>query len=483
MRRQFMATLKGSPYITFTFAIAALLVARPFPPSPRLWRTAVASAEAGQGRVIGQRTSRATVYEGARLIDGNGGSTIEDSAFVVADGRFTQIGRKSDVRAPADAAHVNLSGRTVMPALVDAHAHLGYRKGTTFSADNFTRENILNQLTQLAYWGVSGVLSTGTDIGDLIFQIRNASNVPNGKGTIVRTAWRGIAPPDAGPFPPMRAAPFGVTTEAEARADVRELAARKVDFVKIWVDDRNGTLPKLSPAIYRAIIDEAHKNNLRVIAHVVTLADVKDLLRAGIDGFAHLFRDHEADSEVMALLKARPNVFFMLTLWAPRLASATERPAWLDEPALRETASAEQLRQFGEPFANRTSRSVAGAREEWNVLQKNVAALGKAGVKLVLGTDVGGNTGGPLLGWTEHIELENMVAAGMTPAAAISAATRGSADALRLAELGTIAAGKRADFIVVDGNPLADITNSRKISKVYQRGTELDRAALRATWR
>src|SRR5262245_37898948 len=366
------ATLKGSPYIAF--AIAVLLVAR---------------------RVDGQQTARATIYEGARLVDGNGGAAVEDAAFVIADGRFTQVGRKSQLRVPSDAAHVDLTGKTVMPALVDAHAHLGYRKGTTFTADNFTRENILDQLNRFTYWGVSGVLSTGTDIGDLIFQIRSGTNAPGSKGTLVRTAWRGIAPPDAGPFPPMRAAPFGVTMEADARADVRALAARKVDFVKIWVDDRNGTLPKLSPALYRAIIDEAHKNNLRVIAHVVTLADVKDLLRAGIDGFAHLFRDKEADTEVIGLLKARPQVFFMLTLWAPRLAAASERPSWLDDPALRESASADQIRQFGEPFANRTAQSVAAAREEWNVLQKNVAVLGKAGVKLVLGTDVGGNTGGP----------------------------------------------------------------------------------------
>jgi imidazolonepropionase-like amidohydrolase len=457
MKQLFQATLKGSPYLA-ALAVAALVVA-------------------------GQGAPRATVYDGARLIDGNGGAAIEDSAFVVADGRFTQVGRRGELPAPADAAHVDLTGKTVMPALVDTHAHLGYRKGTTFTADNFTRENILDQLNRFAYWGVSGVLSTGTDIGDLIFQIRNASNAPGSRGTVVRTAWRGIAPPDAGPFPPMRAAPFGVRTEADARADVRELAARKVDFVKIWVDDRNGTLPKLSPTIYRTIIDEAHKSGLRVIAHVVTLADVKDLLRAGIDGFAHLFRDHEADAEVMALLKARPNAFFMLTLWAPRLAAATERPSWLDDPALRESASADQIRQFGEPFSGRTPQSVAAAREEWSNLQKNVAALGKAGVRLVLGTDVGGNTGGPLLGWTEHIELENMVEAGMTPAGAIAAATRGSADALRLTELGTIAAGRRADFIVLNANPLADITNSRRISKVYQRGTEVDRGALRAAWR
>src|SRR5262245_43972081 len=192
--------------------------------------------------VFAQAPPRATVYEGARLVDGNGGAAIANAAFVVADGRFTQVGRKGDLRAPADAAHVDLAGKTVMPALVDAHAHLGYRKGTTFTADNFTRENIFDQLNLFAYWGVSGVLSTGT--GDLIFQVRNVTNTPGARGTVVRTAWRGIAPPDAGPFPPMRAAPFAVTTEAEARADVRELAARKADFVKIWVDDRNGTLPK-----------------------------------------------------------------------------------------------------------------------------------------------------------------------------------------------------------------------------------------------
>ena len=183
--------------------------------------------------------------------------------------------------------------RPSCPALVDAHAHLGYRKGTTFTADNFTRENILDQMNQFAYWGVSAVLSTGTDIGELIFQLRSESNSTTRTVRCIRTAWRGIAPPDAGPFPPMRAAPFAVKTEAEARADVRELAKRKVDFVKIWVDDRNGTLPKLSPAIYTAVIDEAHKHNLRVIAHVVTIADVKDLLRANIDGFAHMFRDRE----------------------------------------------------------------------------------------------------------------------------------------------------------------------------------------------
>jgi imidazolonepropionase-like amidohydrolase len=445
-------TLKGSAVVLA--AILALYVGRPF-----------------QGRLSAQPLPRATVYEGARLIDGNGGPPIENSAFVVADGKFTQVGRKGELRAPADAAHVDLTGKTVMPGLIDGHVHLGYRKGTTFTADNFTRENIGDQLRQFSHWGVSAVLSTGTDVGDLIFQLRNATRSPGFIGPLIRTAWRGIAPPDAGPFPPMRAAPFGVKTEAEARADVRALAERKVDLVKIWVDDRGGTLPKLSSAIYTAVIDEAHKHNLRVIAHVVTLADVKDLLRANIDGFAHMFRDRDADAEVVSLLRARPNAFFMLTLWAPRLAAMTEPPPWSSDPRIGQTASPEQVREFAvAPFASRTAQSVAAARDEWKHLQTNVQVLGKAGVKLILGTDVGGNTGGPLLGWAEHVELENMVAAGMAPSAAISAATRGTADALHIDELGTIAAGRRADFLVLDADPLADITNTRRISKVFQRG-------------
>jgi imidazolonepropionase-like amidohydrolase len=412
----------------------------------------------------------AVVYIDARMIDGDG-RLLEDSMLFVANGRFAKPA------APPDGFGnvVDLKGKTVIPALVDAHVHLGYRKDTTFTADNFTRDVIGEQLKQLAHWGVSGVLSTGTDVGDLIFQIRAETDAKNYSGTIVRTAWRGIAAPEGGPFPPMRAAPFGVKTEAEARADVRELAAKKADMVKIWVDDRNGTVPKLGAPVYRAIIDEAHKHKLRVIAHAMTLADTKALLRANIDGFAHLFRDRDADAEVLGLLKSRPNVFFMLTMWAPRHAAMTRPPAWADDARLRETATAEQIQQFKDGFKNRTAQSVAPAVEELNHLQHNVAAFSNAGVKLILGTDAGGNTGGPLFGWIEHVELEYMVEAGMTPAAALSAATKGSAAVLRLDQLGTFAPGKRADFIVLDANPFDDITNTRKISRVFQRGVEVPR--------
>jgi imidazolonepropionase-like amidohydrolase len=420
------------------------------------------------------QTSRSTadgvLFEGARLITGDGSVPIERASFLVKDGRFANVGAPRPTRG---ITRVDLTGKTVMPALVDVHTHLGYRKGATFLAENFTRETILEELNRLAYFGVAAVGSAGTDRGDLTLRLRTEPH----PGTLVRTAWRGLAPPNAGPNPPMRDAPYGVSTEAEARQDVRELAARKVDFVKIWVDDRNGTLPKLSPMLYRAIIDEAHKNRLRVFAHIAALDDAKELLRAGVDGFLHPVRDREIDDELLRLLKQRPHVFFALTLFAPRSAAYGERPAWLDEPELKQIESSDLLDRVADALAHRTPDAIATARKEWERIAHNVSTLNRAGVQLVLGTDVGGASAGGLFGWTEHVELEHMVAAGLTPGDAIVAATSAAAAVLHLDELGTIAVGKSADFLVLNGNPLDDIANTRRIARVYLRGAELPRAA------
>jgi imidazolonepropionase-like amidohydrolase len=413
------------------------------------------------------------VFEGARLIAGDGSAAIERSALVVQGDSFVSVGRQGDVKIPAGAQRIDLSGKTVMPALVDVHTHLGYRSGATFRAENFTRDTILDELNRFAYFGVAAVASAGTDRGDLTLRLRHEPHI----GALVRTAWRGLAPPDAGPNPPMRDAPYGVSTEADARHDVRELAAKKVDFVKIWVDDRNGTVQKLSPALYRAIIDEAHRHQLRVFAHIAALDDAKDLLRAGIDGFLHPVRDRDVDDELFQLLKARPQVFFALTLFAPRLNTYSAAPAWLRDAAFRETVSSEVIDQIGQTIARRTPEAVTSARAEWERIARNVAALNRAGVRLVLGTDVGGQSAGGLFGWAEHVELEHMVAAGLTPSEAIAAATRAAAAVLRLDRMGTVAAGKSADFIVVDANPLDDIANTRRIAHVYLRGIEIPRAA------
>ena len=428
-----------------------------------VWSIAVSSQSRGP--------STALFFEGGRLIVGDGTAPIERAAFLVDNGAFVRVGRQGELTPPAGAARVNLAGKTVMPAMIDLHTHLGYRKGATFRAENFTRDILLDELQRFAAHGVAAVASAGTDRGDLTFELR----AEPGNGTLVRTAGRGLAPPDAGPSPPMRDAPYGVSTVEEARNDVRALAARRVDFVKIWVDDRNGTVPKLSPALYRAIIDEAHTHNLRVFAHIGTLADAKDLLRSGVDGFLHPIRDREVDDELLRLLKERPNVFFALTLFAPRLATYTTRPAWLDEALLRGDVSPDEVARLGDSVSSRAPDAVAAARAEWDRLARNVARLNAAGVRIALGTDVGGASAGGLFGWTEHVELEHMVAAGLSPAQAIVAATRTPAAILGLDRLGAVAAGKSADFIVLDASPLENIANTRRIARVYLRGQEVAR--------
>jgi imidazolonepropionase-like amidohydrolase len=420
------------------------------------------------------------VFEGARLIDGSGRAPIESSAFIVAGDAITRVGRKGDLQTPAGSVRVDLTGKTVMPAMVDAHTHPGYRKRLTFTGDNYTRENLLDTLNRLAYYGVAATLEMGTGRGDLPFQLRTESH-PG--AALFRTAGRGFAMPNAGPGVPMRDAAYGVTTDAEARTYVQALAGRHVDIVKIWVDDRGRTVPKLTPALYRTIIDEAHKQKLRVVAHVFDLADAKDLLRAGIDGFAHLPRDEVADDEFLSLVKQKPDVFFTLTLWSERRGIFGRTPGWLGDSLLKDAFSAEEVRQLAESFTTAPQDELDRSRRTFDIEKATLAKLRAAGARFGVGTDSGGVSGGQFFGWAAQIEMESMVAAGFTPAEAIVAATRNSAQIVGLDRLGTVAPGKSADFLVLDANPLTDIAKTRSIRDVYLRGQRVDRAALRERFR
>jgi imidazolonepropionase-like amidohydrolase len=422
-----------------------------------------------------------TIYEGARLLTGDG-VVIENSAFIVANDRFVGVGRRGELPPPPGAARVDLAGKTVMPALVDDHVHMGYRAGTSFTPDNYTRDNLLDMLDRYAFYGVAAVLETGTGRGDLPYRVRAEAR----SGARYLTTGSGFGMPNAGPGGVMRDSAYGITTEEEARKDIRELAAHKADLVKIWVDDRNGTVAKLTPNLYRALIDEAHKNNMRVMAHVFALDDVKDLVRSGIDGFAHMVRDKDVDDELIALLKQRPNVFFVETLWGERRALYTAKPAWVDDPALRQAFSAEDIKQLAEQLSPNPSadpKAVQRAREMGATNLRNTAKLYAAGVRLGLGTDTGGVTGGQFFGLGSHVELELLVTkAGLTPMQAVTLGTHTAAEILGLDDLGMVGPGKSADFIVLDANPLDDIANTRRINKVYLRGKEIPRAALSAKW-
>jgi imidazolonepropionase-like amidohydrolase len=333
---------------------------------------------------------------------------------------------------------VDLTGKTVMPMMLDTHVHLSTE-----------REPLIADLTRRAQFGVSAAMSLGMDATEAPFQVRS-ENIPGAARYF--TAGRGITRPEPG----RNEAPHWIATEEEGRAAVRAEAAREVDIVKIWVDDRNGQYEKLSPALYSAIIDEAHKNGLRVTAHIFTLEDAKGVLRAGIDAFAHGIRDTDVDDEVIALFRERPSVVVVPNL--PNRGVATDL-GWLRGQIPDEQFEAAQ----GQVAADNSDQQTA-----FGIQARNLARLAAEGVTIALGTD--GN-----VPWGPHLEIADMVTAGMTPADAIIAATRNSAQFLELADAGTIEVGKSADFIVLDANPLEDITNTRRISAVYLRGEAVDR--------
>jgi len=397
------------------------------------------------GVVEAQQPAGVTLFEGARLIVGDGSAPIADSAFIVQNGRFTAVGRKGQIKAPAGAAHVDLTGKTVMPALIDAHKHLAV-----------TRDALVEQLRHFAYYGIGTTMSLGQDTGDEVYKVR-AETIPN--AARYHTAGRGLT----GPEPGRSQAPYWVTTEAEARKDVDEDAAKKVDIIKIWVDDRDHTVTKLSPELYRAAIDEAHKHNLRTIAHIFTLEDAKGTLRAGIDNFAHSVRDKDVDDEYIKLVKAKPS--FIVDPNLPDSGVRVDR-SWLSESM---TAA-----EFQKVQAD--SKDDPKEKQFFGIQCRNLARLNKEGIKVALGSD------GPIP-WRAHEELAEMAGCGMTPAQVIVAATRNAAELIGISDTGTIAARKTADFLVLDANPLDDITNTRRIAAVYLRGSQVNRAALRARWK
>jgi imidazolonepropionase-like amidohydrolase len=379
----------------------------------------------------------ATAYEGARLIMGDGRAPIENATLVVDGAHIIQAGAAADVRVPPGAARVNLAGKTVMPAIIDTHTHLSQ-----------TREGLTQDLKQRAYYGVSAAMSMGT--AETTAELEMRGQTAPGMARLF-TAWRGITRPEPG----RTMGPIWIDTEADGRKAVQDLVAHKVDIIKIWVDDRDGKFPKLTPALYSAVIDEAHKNGFRTTAHIFTLEDAKGVLRAGIDAFAHSVRDRDVDDEFMALVKQHPNLVVNPNL--------PDRGVKTDISWLRASLPAAEMQKLEQANTDRPK-----AQEFYGIQARNLAKLSAAGVHIVLGTD--GNTP-----WAPHVEMADMVAAGMTPAQVIVASTKNAAEFLRMTDAGTLDPGKSADFLVLDANPLDDITNTRRISAVYLRGAAVDR--------
>jgi imidazolonepropionase-like amidohydrolase len=386
-----------------------------------------------------EEMSSTTVFEGARLITGDG-RVIEDAVFVVEDEIFAWVGSRSEAGEMLSGASVDLSGSTVMPALVNAHFHL--------SSDRTER---ISQLQHMVYYGTVATISLGLDEGEVGLQMRKEELADAARS---QSAGRGITSPEPG----RSEVPYWITSEDEARAAVTELAAQNVDVVKIWVDSRGGSYDRLTPELYGAVIDEAHKNDLRVTAHVFSLEDAKGLLRAGIDMFAHGIRDVDVDEELIQLWIDRPHVVLVPNLPGPGVPSDL---SWLSGTI--------GVAELGEMEENQVERPAA--QEAFGIQARNLLRLHEAGVTVAFGTD--GSSP-----WAPHLELEDMVRTGMSSADVIVSATANSATLLGMEDIGTVDVGKKANFIVLNANPLDDITNTRRISAVYLDGEIVDREAM-----
>jgi imidazolonepropionase-like amidohydrolase len=431
-------------------------------------------------------TSGPVVYHGARLITGDGGAPIENGAFVVQNGRFNAVGRQGEVRAPAGATRIDLGGKTVMPAMINVHVHIGYEGYTTWRAENHTPENVLDHLLREAFYGTAVTQSVGTSPTEQALQFQRDQQAGKFPPASRFFFMPGMAPPNGGPDAVLRVATNKlhvvneVTSAPEARAAVQKMAAQRINAVKMWVDDRRGSYPKLAPETWLAIIDEAHKHQMTVHAHATTLEDQKAVVKAGADVLVHMVQGEKLDEEYLAILKEKkPYWATVLGLGEPTAVCKNDPFFEVALPArvvadIRATTERRPLAPSCGPNPN------AARREE--IMAYNFPRMIAAGTRIVLGTDTGIQPG-HTFGSGEHVELARWVELGLSPSDAIVAATRRPAELLGLKDMGTLAAGKRAHFIVLDANPLDNILNTRKISSVYLDGAKFDREAMIARWK
>ena len=309
---------------------------------------AVLALPLGAGPALAQAPG-VTAFEGARLIFGDERAPVENGTIVIDGTRILQAGAAANVNVPAGARHVDLTGKTVMPTIVDTHTHLSH-----------TRDELIQDLTRRAFYGVGATMSLGQDTGDLLYM--RDEMIPGASRYL--SAGRGITVPEPG----CSETPYWINNEAEARKAVDELAAKKVDIVKLFVDDWGHRYPKMTPAEYGAIINEAHKNGLRATAHIRDLVDAKGLMRAGIDAFAHSVRTSDIDDEAVALYKTDPKLVVNPNL--------PDRGVKVDLSWLAPDMPAEDMAELQKRNTDRPQAQAAFA-----IQARNTARLSAAGIR------------------------------------------------------------------------------------------------------
>ncbi|MCX8532490.1 amidohydrolase family protein [Chryseobacterium luquanense] len=421
------------------------------------------------------------LFENVMLIDGKGGQPIQNTKVLVKDGKIAAVG--NDI-SDDDAQKIDLKGKTMIPALISAHSHVGTLKGTTTVPENYTKENILSQLKKYQNYGVLNVMSMGTD-RPLLFEsaLREKSAKGEIDGARIHSAGYGFGVTDGAP--PLDFAMdkvFRPKTVKEIPAQMDSLKKINAELVKIWVDDFNGKFKKkISPEIYKAIITEAHKRDLRVAAHVYYLSDLKELVKDGIDVIGHSVRSEVIDDATLVQMKAK-NIIYIPTLSLDEFAYVyAKKPEWINDEFFKKSLEQGVYEMItSEKYQNELKNSPAFAKnmKAFDIAKQNLKKVFDAGIPVAMGTDSGAM---PLRaqGFSEHLELQLMTESGLTPLQAITVATKNSAQALKIdKDFGTIETGKMADFIILNSDPSENIKNTRDIFWVYKAGKEVSKGPI-----
>lgn len=394
-------------------------------------------------------------FVGARIIDGTMADPIEEGVVVITDGRIRTVGPRSAVTVPSGTQIIDVVGKTIMPGIINAHGHVGGTLG--LEGGHYNTDNLLRQLALYARYGVTTVNSLGGD-EEQGFALRNKQFDQDLDRARIYVAGSVVVG----------------NSEAAIRAEVNRNADMGANFIKVRIDDELGTTEKMPRNIFDALVDQAHIRRLPVAAHLFYLDDAKYILNAGADLVAHSVRDLPVDNELIDLINAK-GVCYIPTLTREVSTFVYEsEPEFFSDPYFlkeAEPAILEQLKSPERQTRMQNSRAAAGYKIALEVAMANVKALNNGGVRIAMGTD----TGPParFQGYFEHMEMQMMVDAGMSPIEAIRASTGVAADCMGMGSIGTLEPGKWGDLLVLDANPAEDIANSKTISSVWIAGNRV----------
>lgn len=405
----------------------------------------------------GQSGKSVTAYTGATLIDGSGSFAISNAVLLVKDGRVLSVGSKESVAIPEGASVVDLSGKTIVPGIINSHGHVGEAKG--IEGGHYSAENVEDNLKIYARYGVTTVVSLGGDKkeAEAFRAVNDTTSTGHARLFIAGDIITGNTPD-------------------EAVAVVDRNHALGVDFMKIRIDDNLGTATKMSEEVYRAVIARSHELGYKIASHMYYLDDARKLLDAGTNMMAHSVRDKYVDDTFISTMKEKQIPYCPTLTRELSTFVYGDTAEFFSDPFFTREYDSATIQPLKDPARQKqiaNSTSAKTYRQQLPTAMANLKLLSDRGVPIVFGTDSGVPT--RFMGYFEHIEMKMMAEAGLTPMQIIVSATKDAALHMGLKNLGALTPGNFADFIVLDADPLKDIDNMRKISSVYIGGVVVKR--------